>query len=371
VLSDGKPNRGLTSATQLAGYVRSLGMAASALGFGGSFDEDVLDAIAAAGSGRYSYIREPASARSDLARAVDAQAGVVAEEIELHLRPSPGVEVVQVLPSSPLRFGNGELSLAVGDVFIDEARALAVEMRFDLGADSLGRLLDATVSGKTPGSNDRHTVSATLDVDLRAGDRTIDRDSQREVALLQADATRLAARALADGGAMPSAAAELRRAIARIDALPGFVTNDASPLAELREELADLVAKYERRTTRMERVHHRKAAVAYKPASPFFERTAREAPATPAQVVGTAGPVNGRVFALWSDTIIGRSPRCDIAIDHPTISRNHARIQFIDSQFVLVDLGATTGTLVNGRSVQSSRLVEGDVIQLGDAVVRF
>ena len=53
VLSDGQPNVGISSPTDLADYVRGLGVAVSSLGFGLHHDENVLDAIAIAGSGRY------------------------------------------------------------------------------------------------------------------------------------------------------------------------------------------------------------------------------------------------------------------------------------------------------------------------------
>src|SRR5262245_57581810 len=53
VMSDGQPNVGLSAPSELAGYVTSLKLAVSSLGFGTSHDENVLDAIATAGSGRY------------------------------------------------------------------------------------------------------------------------------------------------------------------------------------------------------------------------------------------------------------------------------------------------------------------------------
>jgi pSer/pThr/pTyr-binding forkhead associated (FHA) protein len=39
--------------------------------------------------------------------------------------------------------------------------------------------------------------------------------------------------------------------------------------------------------------------------------------------------------------------------------------------FRLIDLGATHGTSVNGQSIQSARLADGDLIALGEAVFRF
>ena len=51
--------------------------------------------------------------------------------------------------------------------------------------------------------------------------------------------------------------------------------------------------------------------------------------------------------------------------------RNHTRIVFLGDHWMLQDLGATNGSLVNGKQVQSCRLADGDVIKLGDAELRF
>jgi len=67
VLSDGEPNIGIGSPVALGDYVRSLRpLGVSSLGFGLHHDEDVLHAIATAGSGRYAYVPDPIAARIDL-----------------------------------------------------------------------------------------------------------------------------------------------------------------------------------------------------------------------------------------------------------------------------------------------------------------
>jgi Mg-chelatase subunit ChlD len=370
VLSDGKPNRGSSSPTALANYVRGLGVAVSSLGFGPSYDEDVLDAIATAGSGRYTPVRDPAVARVDLARAVSAQGGIVADHLALTLEPATGVEVVQLLPSSQLRFGRGGVMMPVGDVFKDEARTFAVELQLDLGHHASGRLLEVVVEGNSP-DGVAHRVSATLEVDVRAGSRIADPGVQREVLVLQADAARAHARSHADRRSTPTAIAVLRETIARIDALEGFALDDGSHLAELREQMLDEATGYARRATSLERSHRRKSAVAYKPNTPGFLRPRRERPALAARLIGADGPIRDRAFELWTENIVGRSTLCDIAIRDAGLSRNHARIQFIDDHYRLIDLGSAHGTSVNGRPIQSARLAHGDQVQLGEAIFRF
>lgn len=370
VMSDGKPNVGLSSPADLARYVGGLKLAVSSLGFGMAHDENVLDAIAVAGSGRYAYIPDPVLARVDLSRAALAHAGVVADHLELRIQPADGVELVQLLPASPLRVGGHGVTAPIGDVFVDEGRAIAIELQLALGPRATGRLAAITVSGRSP-DGAGHQATATLDVDIRAGARVVDRDAQRDVVIVQADAARAQARAQADRGSLPAAAAILRQIAARIDAIDGFVRNDGSLLAELREQLDDEAANYERKSTDLERVHQRKTALAYRIGSPTYGRMRGMRPAVPAALIGIAGPVRGTRFELFAETSIGRSSSNDLVVASSMLSRSHTRIVLLDEQWLLQDLGTTNGSYVNGRPVMSCKLEDGDRIRLGDAEFTF
>jgi Ca-activated chloride channel homolog len=370
VMSDGRPNVGLASPGDLAAYVAGLKLAVSSLGFGLQHDEKVLDAIATAGSGRYAYIPDPALARIDLARAALAHSGVVADQLELRIAPADGVEIVKLLPASPLRVGGGGIATSIGDVFVDEGRALAVELALQLRAHATGRLAAITVSGRSADGAPLRTT-ASLEVDIRTGARAIDRDAQRDIALVQADAARGDARAQADRGAYPAAAEILRQAAARIDATEGFVANDGSLLAELREQLADEIANYLRRSSAQERVHQTKAALAYKPGTPGYARSRGERPAMPAVLLGIGGPAAGTRFELFVETVIGRATSNDLVIASGMLSRSHTRLVFVGDHWMLQDLGASNGSYVNGKQVNSCRLEDGDLIAIGDAAFRF
>ena len=52
--------------------------------------------------------------------------------------------------------------------------------------------------------------------------------------------------------------------------------------------------------------------------------------------------------AASTSSSIGRLPECDITLDDPNVSRRHAEIRPRGDGFVLVDLGSTNGTRVNG-----------------------
>jgi len=367
VLSDGQPNVGLSSASDLAGYVRGLKLAVSTLGFGVGHDENVLDAIATAGSGRYAYIPDPIFARVDLARAALAHGGIVADQLELRLEPADGVELVQMLPAAPLRHGKLGVTATLGDIFVDEGRLIAVELKLDLRTSATGRLADLVLEGRSP-DGVSHRVTTALVVDIRVGPPVVDAEAQRDVLVVQADAARVDARAQADRGAMPTAATLLRAMIAKIEAAEGFVRDDGSILAELREQLEDEAANYERKSTDQERAHQRKGSLQYR--SAHYTASAVAYPPIRAELVGMSLDLVGKHFPLYFETGIGRGQN-DIAIRSGMLSKRHARIVFIDNHYLLKDMGSTNGCLVNGVRVDHAKLAHNDEIRMGDAVFQF
>lgn len=68
---------------------------------------------------------------------------------------------------------------------------------------------------------------------------------------------------------------------------------------------------------------------------------------------------------------IGRLAECDVVLTDSSVSRRHAEVRRQGSDFVLVDLGSTNGTKVNGAGVKERRLADGDEIAVGSAKLRF
>ena len=67
----------------------------------------------------------------------------------------------------------------------------------------------------------------------------------------------------------------------------------------------------------------------------------------------------------------GRMPENDLVIADPNVSRRHAEIRPIGPSFVIVDLGSTNGTKVNGATVSQHTLRSGDKISIGATTIRF
>ena len=69
--------------------------------------------------------------------------------------------------------------------------------------------------------------------------------------------------------------------------------------------------------------------------------------------------------------VIGRMPECDVALSDPNVSRKHAEVRRQGTGFVLVDLGSTNGTRVNGAVVKDRLLNDADEITVGATKLRF
>jgi pSer/pThr/pTyr-binding forkhead associated (FHA) protein len=79
-----------------------------------------------------------------------------------------------------------------------------------------------------------------------------------------------------------------------------------------------------------------------------------------------AFPLHGEVLE------VGRDGDVAIRVDEPLVSRRHARLEKRGDAWVVVDLGSTNFTRVNGERVLREReLVHGDELQLGRAKCRF
>jgi hypothetical protein len=89
-----------------------------------------------------------------------------------------------------------------------------------------------------------------------------------------------------------------------------------------------------------------------------------------------AGParlvLDGKEVPIDRDTmVIGRLQGSEVEIEDPGASRRHAEIRKDGTEFVLVDLGSTNGTLVNDSPVSEQVLQDGDRITIGRTVIEF
>ncbi len=68
---------------------------------------------------------------------------------------------------------------------------------------------------------------------------------------------------------------------------------------------------------------------------------------------------------------IGRQGSCDIMIEDPQASRQHAQFVKEGAGWAISDLNSTNGTLLNGQTVTHRRLKDGDIITVGATVISY
>jgi len=104
-------------------------------------------------------------------------------------------------------------------------------------------------------------------------------------------------------------------------------------------------------------------------------RGPRAAPGAPRLLITNkeAPPGQEREYELTAEsTLIGRSVECDIRLTDTGVSRRHGEIRRMpDGNWLYVDAGSTNGSIVNGRPATQVKLVNGDLIELGAALITF
>jgi len=158
---------------------------------------------------------------------------------------------------------------------------------------------------------------------------------------------------------------------------PDFVEEWAVFLPRLEEELAEHLQRAVESMTEMElprgsAVEVRLVAEPSLRSGRMRVETSFAAPGPPRLVAleGLAHPLDYPL--VQPVTVIGRG-EVDLRLppEHTAVSRRHAQVLVGDAGLVLEDLGSRMGTYVNRRRVTRSPLQRGDLILIGDVVLRL
>lgn len=144
LISDGLANRGDAS---LHGLIARASRAArgeytlSAVGVGLQFNEEVMTAIADAGTGNYYYLQNAADLSQVFAREFDAARATVASALELRIEPASGVRVIEAAgyPLEPTGHG---VVVRPGSLFAGQERRIWITLALGgnrPGSQELGR----------------------------------------------------------------------------------------------------------------------------------------------------------------------------------------------------------------------------------------
>lgn len=124
------------------------------------------------------------------------------------------------------------------------------------------------------------------------------------------------------------------------------------------------------------RGHTVEAGEVRQPISDLPRAAGGQFPGRPRLVVAGSQPgtgmETGSTYELQTPvTLLGRGTDCDLRMVDAGVSRHHAELRVEDGQVVLVDLGSTNGTFVNGQPMRHVVLTDGTNVTLGRTTMVF
>ncbi len=76
-----------------------------------------------------------------------------------------------------------------------------------------------------------------------------------------------------------------------------------------------------------------------------------------------------KVMDLTHDLSVGRADGNDLILNHPSVSRNHAKFELRGEHWWVVELKSTNGVKVNGNLITEAQVAAGDRISVGSVIV--
>lgn len=184
LMSDGLANSGITDHQEIARLVRgakSDGVRISSMGLGRDYDEDLMQAVAENGGGRYYYIEHPAQ----MARVFQDELGSLfetcASDLELDFSGNAIVRKAEIVGYDDPA-GTQKTHRGLEDLFEGEKRS--VLLRLEIAAPSSGHvdLGSVTVNYKTAKSGEAHKFTQAIAVDVSGDRATVERARNNSVA---------------------------------------------------------------------------------------------------------------------------------------------------------------------------------------------
>ncbi len=252
LLTDGQANAGITDAQALISTAReksAAGVITTTLGFGANFNEDLLIGMANAGEGHFYYIQTPEDAEGVFNIEMEGLGSLVAQNLEVTLKPAPTVKVASVLNRYRFEARGQEVAVGLGDVYATEERQLAAELSVEAGA-ATGPVTLATlvfraqtvVDGAVREISGEVPIVANLGSASESAAVSADKNVLAQTNRLRIARVKDQAVEFADKGDLASASQRLRQVIAELSANLDKASYD---IAEEVEQLAHYAQRLE------------------------------------------------------------------------------------------------------------------------------
>jgi Ca-activated chloride channel family protein len=192
LLSDGLANTGETdhgAIARLASDARQGGVRVSTIGLGRDYDEDLMQAIAEAGGGKYYYVESPAQLARIFEEELKSAFATRARDVHLAFHGTSSVKSAELIgfASSDGR----DVSADWPDFYAGETRTVLLRLDVDAGAQGpldLGRFDIAWRDAQSGASGTLDLpISVTVGLDQAASDRSLDKDVSVEAALAESE----------------------------------------------------------------------------------------------------------------------------------------------------------------------------------------
>ena len=183
LMSDGLANTGVTDPHEIANMVRgakSNGIRISAMGLGRDYDEDLMQAVAENGGGRYYYIEHP----TQMARVFQDELGSLfetcAQDVEIEFSGKAVIRKAEIIGYDDVK-GNQTVKRDLEDVYEGEKRSILLRLELDASSSGNIDLGAVTVNYKTAKSGEAHKLTQSLSVNVSSDKVAVEKSRNKSI----------------------------------------------------------------------------------------------------------------------------------------------------------------------------------------------